>query len=32
MNTSLVLILGIIIYLICYLWYGKALSVRWLSR
>lgn len=26
MNTSLVLILGIIIYLICYLWYGKSLE------
>lgn len=26
MNTSLVLILGIIIYLVCYLWYGKSLE------
>ena len=26
MNTSLVLILGIIIYLVCYLWYGKNLE------
>lgn len=26
MNTSLLLILGIIIYLICYLWYGKNLE------
>ena len=26
MNTSLVLILGIIIYLICYLWHGKSLE------
>jgi len=26
MNTSLLLILGIIIYLVCYLWYGKSLE------
>lgn len=26
MNTSLLLILGIIIYLVCYLWYGKNLE------